>query len=87
MACGLPVVTTRFNGASELLPPELNEFTLSDPHDHAALADRLAWLTDPAAHAAGVRAARGAATAWTFDDHYRKLLSVFERAAAAKRAA
>ena len=87
MACGLPVVTTRFNGAVELLPPQLYEFTIADPHDHAALADRLVRLADPATRAACARAARDAASAWTFDDHYRKMLDVFEAAAAAKQAA
>jgi UDP-glucose:(heptosyl)LPS alpha-1,3-glucosyltransferase len=87
MACGLPVITTRFNGACELLPPQLNQLTIDDPHDHAALADRLVRLADPATRAACARAARAAAAAWTFDEHYRKMLDVFEAAAAAKRAA
>src|SRR6202000_1194572 len=35
LACGLPVITTRHNGASELLHPPREGFVIHDPHDHA----------------------------------------------------
>ena len=38
LACGLPVITTRFNGASELLNPPREGYVLDDPHDHVGLA-------------------------------------------------
>jgi len=48
MALGLPVITTRHSGASELLSPPRQGYVISDPHD----ADQLAWcmgqLLDPA---------------------------------------
>jgi UDP-glucose:(heptosyl)LPS alpha-1,3-glucosyltransferase len=87
LACGLPVITSRCNGASELmgLPPA--GFIIDDPHD----ADRLAWcmeqLCHPAKRAACAQAARRMAGQWTFEEHYRQLLQVFAEAAARKRAA
>src|SRR5581483_8332591 len=39
LACGLPVITTRFNGAAELLHPPQEGYVIDDPHDH----DQLAW--------------------------------------------
>ena len=45
MACGLPVITTRYNGASELMHPPREGLLIDDPHDH----DKLAWLPDAAA--------------------------------------
>ena len=33
LACGLPVITTRFNGASEFLSPPADGIVIDDPHD------------------------------------------------------
>ena len=101
MACGLPVVTTRYNGASELMHPLTPSrsrpggdgkgargegYILDDPHDHAVLASCLERLSDPGRRAACAEAARRTAAAWTFDQHYRRLLEVFAEAAARRRA-
>jgi len=87
LACGLPVVTTRANGASELLHPLREGYVIDDPHDH----DRLSWamgqLLDPARRAAYGLAARKTAGQWSFEHHYRELLQVFTKAASRRRAA
>jgi UDP-glucose:(heptosyl)LPS alpha-1,3-glucosyltransferase len=81
LACGLPVITSRYNGAAELLAPPREGFVVDDPHDH----DRLAWaigqLLDPARRSACAAAARQTAAAWTFEHHYRALLGVLTQAA------
>jgi len=41
LACGLPVITTRANGASELLDPADAGQVIDDPHDHRKPAGRL----------------------------------------------
>jgi UDP-glucose:(heptosyl)LPS alpha-1,3-glucosyltransferase len=87
MACGLPVITTRHNGASELLRPPREGYVLDDPHDHARLAWALGQLLDPARRSACGQAGRRAAAQWTFEHHYRQMLGVFAEAAARKRAA
>lgn len=87
MACGLPVITTRFNGASELMRSSREGLILDDPHDHAKLAGCLLQMLDPARRAACAHAARKAASQWTFEHHYRQLLAVFHEAAARKKAA
>ena len=84
LACGLPIITTRYNGASELLTPS-NGFVIDDPHDSAALADALIRISDPAYRATASVAARVAADAWTFEHHYAALMQVFAEAAARKR--
>jgi UDP-glucose:(heptosyl)LPS alpha-1,3-glucosyltransferase len=87
LACGLPVITTRANGASELLHPLREGYVIDDPHDH----DRLAWamgqLLDPARRSAYGLAARKTAAQWSFEQHYRELLKVFAKAAARRQAA
>jgi UDP-glucose:(heptosyl)LPS alpha-1,3-glucosyltransferase len=87
LACGLPVITTRCNGASELLTPPREGYVIANPHDHTRLAWCLGQLLDPARRAACAQAARRTAAQWTFAHHYRAMLQVFAEAAARKRAA
>ncbi len=87
LACGLPVITTRYNGASELLSPPRDGFVTDDPHNHEHLAWCMSQFLDPIRRATCAQAARRTATQWTFDLHYRQLLQVFTEAAARKRAA
>jgi UDP-glucose:(heptosyl)LPS alpha-1,3-glucosyltransferase len=85
LACGLPVITTRYNGASELLHPLRDGFVIDDPHDHRQLAGCIVELLDPQERSSCARAAAETATRWTFNDHYRQLLQVFAEAAERKR--
>jgi UDP-glucose:(heptosyl)LPS alpha-1,3-glucosyltransferase len=87
LACGLPVITTRSNGASELLSPLHAGYVIDNPHDHGRLAWCLAQLLNPARRTACAQAARRLAAQWTFDHHYARLMEVFREAAARKRAA
>jgi UDP-glucose:(heptosyl)LPS alpha-1,3-glucosyltransferase len=81
------VVTTRYNGASELMHPPREGFVVEDPHDHARLAECLTLLLDPYRRAACSQAARKASSQWTFEHHYRQMLAVFGEAVARKQAA
>jgi UDP-glucose:(heptosyl)LPS alpha-1,3-glucosyltransferase len=87
LACGLPVITSRYNGASELLHPPREGLVMDDPHDADRLADCMAQLLDPFRRLSCALAARRAALQWTFEHHYRQLLLVFQEAAASKWAA
>src|SRR5205823_8353522 len=87
LGCGLPVITSRYNGASELMRPLQEGYVIDDPHDHARLAWCLAQLLDAAKRQAGAQAARRTAAAWTFEHHYRQLVQLFAEAAARKQAA
>lgn len=87
LACGLPVITTRANGASELLHPLQEGYVIDDPHDHDHLAWCMAQLLDSHRRHVASSAARKTAAAWTFEHHYRQLLEVFGMAARRKNAA
>jgi UDP-glucose:(heptosyl)LPS alpha-1,3-glucosyltransferase len=87
LACGLPVITTRHNGAAELLQPPREGFVIQNPHDIDELAGAMGRLLDPARRTACAHAARRAAAQWTFEHHYRQMLAVFAEAAARKHAA
>jgi UDP-glucose:(heptosyl)LPS alpha-1,3-glucosyltransferase len=87
LACGLPVVTSRYNGAAELLHPPHDGLVIGDPHDHKRLAKCLEHWCHPATRAAGAEAARKTAAAWTFEHHYRALLDTLHEVAARNQAA
>jgi len=87
LACGLPVVTSRYNGASELLGPLGAGCVVDNPHDDKRLARSMRQFLDPARRSACAAAARRLAANWSFEHHYRQMLHVFEEAAARKRAA
>lgn len=87
LACGLPVVTTRYNGAAELLSPPADGLVIDDPHDAPALAGAVTRMLDPGYRSAAAQAARQTGTRWTFEHHYRALLNVFGEAHRTKLAA
>jgi UDP-glucose:(heptosyl)LPS alpha-1,3-glucosyltransferase len=87
LACGLPVVTSRYNGASELLRPPLDRFVIEDPHDRARLAACMEQLLDPEQRRLQADAARRTAARWTWQDHYRQFVHILAEAAARKQAA
>ena len=87
LACGLPVITTQYNGASELLTVPDNGLVVRDPHDAGELADALSRMADPGYRRSASAAARAAAGRWTFEDHYQALVRLFGTVRTARRAA
>jgi UDP-glucose:(heptosyl)LPS alpha-1,3-glucosyltransferase len=87
LACSLPIITSRANGASELLHPLQEGYVIDDPHDHVHLAWCMGQLLDPARRSACAEAARQTATRWTFEHHYQALLRVLTLAARRRNAA
>ena len=91
LACGLPVITTRYNGAAELLTPsgpdgECREgFIVADPHDHARLGGCLEKLADAKLRERCAAEARAASLRWTFEDHYAGLMDILAQAAARRK--
>lgn len=87
LACGLPVVTTRYNGASELISEGDEGFVIADPHDGRELAGAIRRLCEPRTLAHCSRAAKQTGNRWTFEDHYQQLLRVFTEVRGLRRAA
>src|SRR6185312_17202667 len=61
LACGLPVITTRYNGAAELLSPPADGLVLDDPHDAPATAAAITRMLGRGYRVAASQAARQAA--------------------------
>ena len=87
LACGLPVITTRHNGASELLTPPSDGLVIEDPHDGIALASAMTRMFDRGYLREASAAARQTAGRWTFEDHYQAMIDVFGEVRRIKRAA
>jgi len=79
LACGLPVVTSRVNGASEVLTHGRDGAIVEDPADVRELADAIRLFLDPARRAAAARAARATAEAHPFERNVVETLEVLER--------
>jgi UDP-glucose:(heptosyl)LPS alpha-1,3-glucosyltransferase len=86
-ACGLPDITSRFNGASELLDPPHDGYVVDDPHDHEHLAWCIEQLLDPARRVSCSQAVRSRAGRWNFEAHYRQLMAILREVQIRKQAA
>jgi UDP-glucose:(heptosyl)LPS alpha-1,3-glucosyltransferase len=74
---GLPVITSRFNGAADLMTDGTEGFVLDDPADFVALAARMKELLDPAlCHKMGA-AGRAFAMQHTFEDQTTQFLDLY----------
>jgi UDP-glucose:(heptosyl)LPS alpha-1,3-glucosyltransferase len=85
MACGLPVVTTRCNGAGELIGEGREGFVIDRPDDVGALASALDRLADDGARRAMSERARELGREQSFDRHVARLVALFEEVAASRR--
>jgi UDP-glucose:(heptosyl)LPS alpha-1,3-glucosyltransferase len=77
LACGVPVITSRFNGAGELIRPGRQGYVVDDPGDVAAVTQQLEPLLDPARRAAMGQAARQLALQHTLEHNVDQLLHVY----------
>jgi len=80
MACGLPVITTRENGASELILPEKSGIVLNHPEDTHDLVTWLERLEDPELRRSMGTLAQGQVEALSARKNAMATLSVYEKA-------
>lgn len=78
LACGLPVITSRFNGAGELITPGVEGDILDNPHDDQMLADQIDGLLDPNHRQAMGQAARHLAEQHSLDRNLNEMLNLYE---------
>ncbi len=78
MAAGLPCVTTRWDGASEVIEENISGYVLDDPGDVPVLADRVERLRDPTARRRLGDAARVVAEGLSMARHASAIMSLYE---------
>jgi len=76
-SAGLPVITTRHNGASELMTDSVQGYTLPDPANHLALASRMEALLDEPTLAKMSTAARELALKHSFEKQADEFLALY----------
>lgn len=84
MAAGLPVITTCYNGAGELVPDGAAGFVLDDPGDWATLAQCLLVLHDEGRLLAMAGAARRRAEQLTLERNFETILRLYDKIVAAR---
>jgi UDP-glucose:(heptosyl)LPS alpha-1,3-glucosyltransferase len=82
MACGLPVITSRTNGGSEIITHGCDGLILEDPSDFNRLAEMIrALLTDPVLRNSLGTAAAETARQYTWERNAARMRELFEMAA------
>jgi UDP-glucose:(heptosyl)LPS alpha-1,3-glucosyltransferase len=85
LACGLPVITTAFNGAGELIESGREGFVVSAPDAHAELIVALDRMADDRARKDMAGHAARLGQAQSFDNHVARLIDLFAEVAASKQ--
>ena len=83
-ASGLPSVTSRFNGAAELLTEGVDGSVISDPADDAELAAAIRPLLEPRVRERMGEAARKLALQHTLDSNCDQIVSIYQQVAGQK---
>ncbi len=81
-SCGLPVITTRFTGASELMTPRQEGYLIDTPAHTGELAERMRELLDADLRSRMGRLGRLLAEQHAEEENFRRMVSIFEGAAA-----
>jgi len=81
LACGLPVITTRYNGVSEMMADGVEGYILANPADVPALAEKMNLLLQPELRLPMATAARKLATAHSFERQTREFLTLYREIA------
>ena len=79
MVAGLPCITTRWDGASEVIDPGRNGYILDDPGDVTALAHYVARMRDAGHRRALSEAARKVVDAVSMARHTREVNELYEQ--------
>jgi UDP-glucose:(heptosyl)LPS alpha-1,3-glucosyltransferase len=87
LASGLPVITSRYNGASELMRDGVEGFIIDDPSDDLALSDRLRRLLNGDLRETMQRAARGLAENHSFERNCQEIVALYEEVIPRRRMA
>lgn len=83
-AAGLPVITTRCNGASELMQQGVQGYTLDHPDDSVALAEKMELLLDENVRAQMGEAARQLALEHSFEKQAGEFIALYREIKGAK---
>lgn len=84
LATGLPVITTRANGASEILEDGVDGGVVDSARDRGALVEKIGLFADPAKREEARMTCRRKAERFGLDDHVGKVIELCMKVAALK---
>lgn len=85
-ACGLPVIVSAAAGVSELIEESVNGYCLRNADSPRELGEHMLRLVDPSTRARMSEEARRTAVEHQWDQHFARVLQVYEEIRAAKQA-
>ncbi len=80
LACGLPVITTPFTGAGELMTDGREGYIIDTPAVTEMLADRMKTLLDPQLRTRFGKSARALAEGYSEDTNFARVLAICQQA-------
>jgi len=80
LASGIPVITTRCNGASGIVTQGQEGFVISDPRDDRALAEKIAFLLNREKLERASIAARRLAESYSLERNWREMKNILDEA-------
>jgi UDP-glucose:(heptosyl)LPS alpha-1,3-glucosyltransferase len=78
LAMGVPVISTKFNGATEIMTNGIDGFVLADPYRVDLLANAIKTLMDPRKRAVMAEATIGQRSRLSFEQHIGELLKIYK---------
>lgn len=78
LASGLPVITTVFSGAGELISDGVEGFVIKDPRDVDALAEKILHFADETVRAAAFQVSTRLASQYSIENNVSKMLKLIE---------
>jgi UDP-glucose:(heptosyl)LPS alpha-1,3-glucosyltransferase len=79
LAMGLPVISTRYNGACEIMTDDVHGFVLSDPHNEDALANAMRKMLDPALRRRMSEASLALRPQLSYEHHLDRLIQIYQQ--------
>jgi UDP-glucose:(heptosyl)LPS alpha-1,3-glucosyltransferase len=79
LAMGVPVISSVFNGACEIMTDSVHGYVLKSPNDLDALAAAMRQMLDPARRQSMAQACLGLRAALSYDHHIDQLLRIYSR--------
>lgn len=85
MACGLPVITSKVNGVSDIITDGVDGLLLNDPSDDLEIADKIKSLLDYGKRVDMGERAQNLSRRYGMERHIEKVISLYEEISSEKR--
>jgi UDP-glucose:(heptosyl)LPS alpha-1,3-glucosyltransferase len=85
MACGLPVITSRVNGVSDIIEEGISGLIINDPTDPSEISEKISMMLDREKRRLMAENAYRKALACDMDGHHERVMKLYEEVMVQKR--